>query len=542
MEFRAILDAVRELAPATAQAKDELAKLRKEVAEVEGEVGKLKQSGAPVAAHSSALARDARAAAKAEKEAAKKALSDLAIQTNKGSFTRAGRSSVAGAESPWAAAAKEQRKAARGAGASASAPAAESTPQKDEDDKDDKEKKGGSVSKDIKYLLKKAGIGKAAQSAKLSAAGLKLTELALGLKGMAQLQALQVRAAFNFRQLFKGIDPAPVVRAADKLFQVVNKQTEAGKALAAMFESIFKSAFKGVEAAAPYVRSFVEDLIIGAMDIEIAWLRLRLAVKPITDALLDLAGPLEEIIGPIDGMNNGLETTEGDFVEIAALAKVAADGIREFSAILKDVNKGGTKQLLNNAKRNLGLESEDEYERNRRANVEGKTWAPKGGDTDFKAVGAGNWTSKNAAAGTAATGKAVGAAFGEGVAAGALSTIDAVTTAGGALALALDSGVREKGKIHSPSGLTRDTARNFPAGMVEGIGDGTPSVEAAGRAMVPSFSGGRAGARGAGATITIVHQWPSGVGAARRRDIEEASEAGSMRGIAMALGVSVELS
>src|SRR5262249_31762457 len=58
-----------------------------------------------------------------------------------------------------------------------------------------------------------------------------LAKYAVGYRGMYQLNALTARAGYNFRRLFAGVDPSPLVRAWDKVTSLVNPNSFLGAGL-----------------------------------------------------------------------------------------------------------------------------------------------------------------------------------------------------------------------------------------------------------------------------------------------------------------------
>lgn len=386
--------------------------------------------------------------------------------------------------------------------------------------------------KDLKYLLKQAGIGRAALGAVGTAAALEMTKLALGYRGMAQLQALTTKAGFQIRQLFRGVDPSPVVRATDRFFQLFNQATPAGKALASMFDHAFNGLFRLVERVEPELSKMAKGGIIVALKLEQSWYELQLAALPLTAAI----GDISDALGGLDWDTEGMMGWKSTVDEIAGITKAAASAIRTMAETLRDFNIGGKEQLAINAKRNLGMVSEGEYERQRRENLQGPTWNPKGGGTEFAPVGAGF---------------DAGTAFGTGQAKGMRAKIPDVTAAGVELGAAGAQGVRTGADAHSPSRKTEKTGRDMGAGVVVGMDATAPDVQAsAERSLVPRLPlGAPAGAASSGPSaarivIELHHHWPAGVDSAKRAAIEDAGEAGTwraLRTIAAQKGIPLEI-
>lgn len=415
----------------------------------------------------------------------------------------------------------------------------------------DSESKTFGAPKDLKYLLKAAGIGKAAMAAMGAAAGLELTKLALGYKGMAQLQAIGARTGLQIRGLFRGVDPMPVVRAADRLSQIFNPATAAGKALSGMFTRAFNGIFGIVEKAEPYVSAFFKGMIIGAQYAEIGWLNLRLALKPTTDAIADAIGPMDATAGAAVAGGAALTylgataaAAAAPFLPLAAAIGAVGAAVDQLTKLSREWNTGDWDLIKNKLAKDIGITSQEDREKALQAEGMANFQA-----SQAKAVG-------NAPGGQAAAandnGISTGKAYADGMVQGVGQGAAAVGAAGQSIAKTLDKGVRDAAQIHSPSRLARDTARNYPAGTVQGIDDGAGDVQAAAdRSLVPTMgagapgaAGGAAGARGGPIFVTIKHEWPAGVEKASRTAIEDAGEAGTWRAIrvlAEQLGVPVEL-
>lgn len=343
---------------------------------------------------------------------------------------------------------------------------------------------GKGAPKDLKYLLKHAGVGKAAMGAMGAAGGLELTGLALGYKGMAQLQALTARAGMQFRSLFKSVDPSPIVRAADRFFQLFSPMTAAGKGLSQLFGNVFNGFFGAIEKAQPYVSAFVKGMIIGAQNVEIAWLKLRIALQPATAAIEEALGPIGDIesvadIGAVALVGLGVAATAAaaPIVAIGAAVLAVSKAFEQLSKLRREVaGAGGVGGAFRDISNHFeGHDSEEEIGRRARAGFD----ARNGPATKPPAVPAND---------VGAAGATTGKAYADGLAKGAASGTGAVDAAGQALALTLDAGTRKAGKIQSPSKLAAETGAQFPAGTVRGVESGAGDVQdAAARSMVPKM-------------------------------------------------------
>ncbi len=398
--------------------------------------------------------------------------------------------------------------------------------------------------KDLKYFLKQAGVSKAALKAPLAAIGFNGTELALGIRGMGALSAIEQRAAIQFRQLFAGVNPAPVVRAANQFSQLVNGNTASGKAMAGIFNRVFTGFFGAIERAEPYATAFVKGILIGAQEIEIAYLRAALALDPLVIAL----GGVDS--APIDGITVAAKAASLTFEALALVIDGVAAGIREIKAL--------NDQIVRRSK----TPAEQDTLRNREADKAAKDKA----DAEVYARGRQEvYTSVDGAKPTLAevrpamppdaakeTSVPVGKAVADGVMEGMAQGKAAVMAGGEDLGKAAVAGARKGADAHSPSRATMQLGRDMGEGQEIGLAQAKPGVQAAAdRSLAPDLrgaaraSGGASAAVGGGPILVQVHHhWPADVAKADRQQTESAADLGTLRAlrtIAAQLGVPVEL-
>jgi hypothetical protein len=367
---------------------------------------------------------------------------------------------------------------------------------------------GGGLAGGAKLALGAAG---ALASA---AAGASILQLALGYKGMARLQMITARASFDMRRLFAGINPTPALDALAKFEKNFSTTTSTGRVLQAVLTRTFDGFFKAVAAAEPYATAFLEGAIGAGLRLEVTWLKARIALFPLTDAI-------DKVTGKIDGI--GIASTAGGgalvalggwalwtaapFIVLAGAITSVSAAITQASKLMDEWDQNSAGEIWKKIKgdqKNFWLgegHSDEDY---------GIT---SGADYDTvsrrKALAAEHASSKVSAAPAAkSAGVETGKALGDGVVLGMAATEAAVAAAGGKLALAADKGVKAAAKIKSPSRLMRERGGQMGEGAALGIEDKAPRVqEAADRSLVPSASpggGGRAGAAGAGITIAQI--------------------------------------
>ena len=406
-----------------------------------------------------------------------------------------------------------------------------------------------------------ASIGAKASSLVMAAAGvagmMSLAKLAMGYRGMAQLQMLGMRTQLQMRQMFSGVNPAPAIRATDRfLNSLFSRGSVAGAAMSGLLTRGFNGFFAFLEKAQPYATAFFQGMILGALQAENTWLRLRLALLPVTEALGDAIGPM-----------NGVKiAAAAGAITLGALALAAAGAAAPFiaaaSAIaavvaqiqaLRSTTLPSWMEVKRKVRQDLGFTSQKETEddadmqgRLAYQEAEGRRQAARGGAPG--PVPAARSAVPQAAPGAAKpAGAATGQAYVDGVLQGVDAGKSAVEAAGGALATALDKGVRDKGKIQSPSKMARDTARNFPAGYAQGVDDGAGDVQAAAdRSMVPTMGAPSAGSSSGGArgpAQVMINVTVSGDGSNKEemRAVARATFGEEFRALALSLGVPVML-
>lgn len=340
-----------------------------------------------------------------------------------------------------------------------------------------------------RYLLKQAGVSKAAMRAPVVAAALDLTKLAMGQRGIMMLQALEQRAMAQGRQLFRGVDSSPVTRAADRFLQMLNPMSATGKALSSIFSNVFNGLFGSIEKIEPLARAFAKGLVIGALNVETAWYELRIAMLPVTNAI-------EDALGPIDGIS--VAATAGG-VALGAMAIYAGATVAPFVAGAAAVGLL-TKQILD---LKSAWDSANPGKIAEAASKIGGFGAAQAGAFGQQAGGAIRERLGFAPAGVeppandvnmGKAGATSGMAYVNAVAAVVSAGAGAVGKAGEALGASLDQGTRGALKIKSPSKVGEETGGQYPAGLARGVDAGAGDVAtAAARAMAPMV-----GAKGAG--------------------------------------------
>lgn len=381
-----------------------------------------------------------------------------------------------------------------------------------------------------------------------------LAELAMGYKGMAQLNALTLRGSLQFRQLFKGIDSSPVVRAYDRFLRSFDTTSVAGNAMAGAFSRIFGGAFSFIERAQPAATAFFQGMLLGALYAENAWLRLRVALLPVT-------GALEEAVGPMGAVNTAAGAgliafgalaiavggVGGAFVAMGAAIGAALEQWRQLKAEWdwdalskkKDRDKGAADfeewAKANNAASAARAAGQQKV---------GAMGRPAPGGAAAPVTGS---ATPMAPASAVPTGVATGKDLAAGVAQGLGQGEGAVKAAAEGLVKVADGSMRAASQTHSPSEMTKRFGRDLGAGVPLGMDQQRGAVQAAAeRSLVPRLPsgggspGGTVAQAGGERVIRLVVDFAGNVPApARAGFVSTLTE--DLRAVAQSMGVPVAL-
>lgn len=325
-----------------------------------------------------------------------------------------------------------------------------------------------------------------------------LASIAMGYRGMGQLNRLAFQAQYNFRRLFVGVDPAPVVRAFDKLTQAFNPKSFMGAELGKILTRSFNGVFALVEKAQPYVTAFGQWFVYAFLLAENAVLRARIALVPYEPLLGGIVGKtgLMRTAAIGGGLALGIlavyaAAAAAPFVLLAAAITSVASALEQLSKLQKEWDENSAGQIWRKLKSDVGS-------------------GPAGGSDKDRGVVTGADYDRMQAARASAAGRKTGEALADGVVAGMASKESAVAAGGAALAKAADTGAKTEGKIRSPSRKMRDeVGAQLGAGVEMGLRASAPGVQqAAGEAFVPrapSAPRGASAAPGGGRREVHVH-------------------------------------
>jgi hypothetical protein len=399
-------------------------------------------------------------------------------------------------------------------------------------------KAAGSIEVPVKLIAGAAGV-----------AGLVgLAKIAIGYAGMAKMEMLTQRLQLNFRSLFSKVDPSPLLRAFEKFSTNFSKTTVTGRALGDILTRTFNGVFSLLERFEPLATAAFQGMLIGALQVENALLKVQIAFAPAIVAIedfaksatgLDLAAKAGGVA--LAGIAGAAVGAAGPFVALAAAITAVSAALEQYGKLQKEWDSESSGQIWRKLKSDLGVGGSQ-------ADKEKDQGISSGADYDNisrrKALAAESAAKKAnpvpaappatvlAPAPTAnpvpakAAGAATGAALGDGIVGGMKSKEAEVTKAGGDLARAADKGVKAAAQIKSPSRLMRENARNMGAGAVQGLEDSKgPVQDAADRSLVPqvkgSPAGGGTGTVESGPKQTHFHFDFSGLTSGNPTDIEQ---------------------
>lgn len=289
-------------------------------------------------------------------------------------------------------------------------------------------------------------------------------------RSMRSLSVQIAKAKENLSLLFTGVKTAPMLAAAEKLFRFLDDSTIEGKALKALLETLLNPVFEGLARAGPAAKQFFQGMIIGALMVAIAILKVKKRLEDVIGLKLDL--------GAIDWTKLGIAVM---FAAAALAVVVGAIGL-VVGLILASVAVVG---LLAFAFGTLVVQG---------AKAVAALPAAIGSLLNFL-------VSRVSAMADA------GRQFAAGLAEGIRSGLSEVVNAALSLATGAVDAIKNKLKMRSPSKLGQDIGGNFGGSIAMGAESETGTVQAAaiglGEALVPPQRGSAAAAPGGGQTITI---------------------------------------
>lgn len=316
-----------------------------------------------------------------------------------------------------------------------------------------------------------------------------LARMAIGWRGLAQLQMLSWKATMDLRTAVRGVDAQPLVRAATALEKNLSKSTVTGNALSGILTRGFSSVFQAIEKLEPVAEAVFQGMVLGALRAEIAYQHVRGTLAPVTVAL-------EDALGDVDAMGIAAELVETGFKGIAGYVEIMAAGITKAYevAVKLDEALGGIPGKLAKAapgfyKSTYGAAADIVTKPFRDVSAAVSGEAPKE-DTH----GAFEIDKEGRIKVAMDDGEAVGKALGEGMGKGIDGSLPAVAAAGRRLGSGAAEGARAGADAHSPSRKTEQLGDDLDEGAIRGMRRKAGEVaRTAGEVLAPDVAAGTPG-------------------------------------------------
>lgn len=346
-----------------------------------------------------------------------------------------------------------------------------------------------------------------------------LGQLAVGWRGMAALQMTSYRAQMDVRRLVQGTDSTPLLRATAALEKNLSKSTVTGDALSGILTRGFNAGFQAIEKLEPAVSAVFQGMVLGGLEVEIAWQNIQAALAPVTVAF-------EDATKDVDGMGIAADRASGGFKAIAGAAESTASALATAYGWWKKIDWTGAPSW---ARPDSSMTKPPEGP----APTPGP--APAGLEVYSSVNGAKPVLDQGEA-------QAAGKTIPDGMVKGMDDGAAAVRDAGKRLGTEGVAGAREGADAHSPSKATERLGDDMIDGAVNRLDGGAPDVaRAAERAFTPpAATGATSGAvaspssSASGVTIASVTVGPFTF-EGTPRDLQADVEAAVRKGIRAAL-------
>lgn len=258
------------------------------------------------------------------------------------------------------------------------------------------------------------------------------------------------KAGKNAKSLFEGVHTEKLVRPVESLLNLLNKNTSAGKGLAAIFETLLNPIIDGVDKGEPLIKEFFKGIIIGALKALIFLYQLRNAILRAVPK--ETRDKIKDFVSKLLSLSNAAKSGELAFkiMAIAAISVAIALGIIAVAIAIVIVAVGIMVALIGIAFGKL-LVAIDEF-------ITGSPKATKKG------------------------GKEAGDSFWQGMVLGILNGLGPVGKAAASLIKAAMGGAKKEADSHSPSRKLMRFGQHDLAGAVSlGMYRGERQVRRAGQ-------------------------------------------------------------
>lgn len=142
-----------------------------------------------------------------------------------------------------------------------------------------------------------------------------------------KLSAAWKQAGKDAKTLFEGVNTDKLVKPAESMLQILDKNTSAGKGLSKIFETLLNPVIDGLVKAAPLAKEFIKGLILGALRAIIFMLRLRNAVAKAIPR--ETREKIKKLVAGIFSLENaakaGEEAFDAFFLPIRMFAVLASE-------------------------------------------------------------------------------------------------------------------------------------------------------------------------------------------------------------------------
>ena len=353
--------------------------------------------------------------------------------------------------------------------------------------------------------------------------------LAMGVAGMARLSMISQQASFNMRRLFTGTNPRPLFDVLQRTGQLIDPRTFTGKTLGDFLVRSSNAFFNVLAKAEPYARMFFKGMLLGVLQAEGAWLKLRVAIQPALNMLpngiglmtafaagaltvkaafslmgVGLALGVVKAAGALLSFGVSAATATAPLLPYALAIGGVVAAVTQLKELLDAWDENSFTQITTQLKSDLGISTKEETE----AAMSKRQGITTGDDYDRK-YKLGKYAEKPPATATpmpkgaekqaAGAGPPIGKNLGLGIVAGMKDTQAKVEAGGRDLVLAAEGGAKTAAVIKSPSRKWRDEiGRNLGEGVALGLEDSADRIDEAARAAVPGppsigVSGGKQG-------------------------------------------------
>jgi len=277
----------------------------------------------------------------------------------------------------------------------------------------------------------------------------------INLRQMLSLDNIVKKLGETFDSLTKGVDIEPILKGFKELADLFSLNNVTGQALKTIVETFGKEMGVSITSTTPIAKRFIQGLVIGALQITIAYLQVRNSLR---DTFAD-----SKILKGVDGL--GIALTVGKYaaiglavavVSIAAVMAVGLVPILAFGAAMVWISKKSSE---------LGKSIRETFI-----------------DIDWKATGA---------------------AILDGLLLGITSGSSALLKGIKGLAKSIKGAFTGELEIHSPSKVFERYGENIDAGLEKGVENGAPGAQSAVSSMVSVPSGGGGGGGRAAPIINI---------------------------------------